>query len=350
MSQPVMVYLPAAEIATYADGDAGRPWIVISNSLGATHAMWEPQLDLLTKHYRVLRYDTRGHGKSSAPPAPYALDELTGDVLGILDHHGIETADMIGLSLGGTTMMRFATAHPERVKKLVICDASAETEPADLDRWDRRIAQVTAQGTPSLGDELLGRWYTPAFREARPDAMAWSLEMLAEVSATGYAGCAAALKNIHLTQGLRSLKRETLYISGMQDGQTPVKMAQLADITPSARFHGIDPGAHFPNVESPDQFQHGAERLPQPLTGCRLPAGQREFPIREPGQQQDLHLPVPAGKDRHADQQHDEAERLLDRPGIRLEPAQAFGEIAPAEHDRPLSGSPYRARKPMSRE
>jgi len=254
MSQPIMVSLPSVEIATYVDGEEGRPWIILSNSLGAIHAMWEPQLELLTTSYRVLRYDTRGHGGSSAPPAPYILDDLVGDIIGILDHYGIDSADMLGLSLGGTTMMRLATAHPERVRKLVICDASAETESADLDRWDRRIAQVMSEGTLSLGDELLERWYTPAFRDARPDIMAWSLEMLGRVSATGYAGCAAALKDVHLLRDLPALRIETLLISGKQDSQTPVKMAQMADIIPGARFAAIDPGAHFPNVESASLF------------------------------------------------------------------------------------------------
>lgn len=254
MPEPVMVSLPSVEIATYVDGDESLPWIVLSNSLGATHAMWEPQLDMLSKSYRVLRYDTRGHGKSSAPPAPYSLDDLVADVIGSLDHHGVESADVLGLSLGGTTMMRLATTHPQRVRKLVVCDASAETEPADLGRWDRRIAQVQSQGTSSLGEELLGRWYTPAFRETRPDVMAWSLEMLATVSATGYAGCAAALKDVHLRDGLRALGCETLYISGAQDGQTPMKMADLSEITPGARFHEINPGAHFPNIESAAAF------------------------------------------------------------------------------------------------
>jgi 3-oxoadipate enol-lactonase len=249
-----MVSLPSVEIATYVDGHEDRPWIVLSNSLGATHAMWEPQLDLLSKGYRVLRYDTRGHGNSSAPHAPYSLDDLVGDVVGLLNHYDIESADMLGLSLGGTTMMRLAAVHPQRVKKLIVCDASAETEPADLDRWDRRIAQVSLQGTQSLGDELLARWYTPAFRDARPDVMAWSLDMLAKVSASGYAGCAAALKDVHLTRCLRTLTSETLYISGAQDGQTPVKMAHLAEITPAACFHSIDPGAHFPNIENVRAF------------------------------------------------------------------------------------------------
>jgi 3-oxoadipate enol-lactonase len=256
MSQPIMVSLPSVEIATYLDGEEGRPWIVLSNSLGATHAMWEPQLELLTANYRVLRYDTRGHGRSSAPPAPYSLGDLVGDVIGILDHHRIDSADMLGLSLGGTTMMRLAIAHPERVRKQVICDASADTEPADIDRWDRRIAQVMSDGTSSLGDELLGRWYTQAFRDAHPDIMAWSLEMLGRVSATGYAGCAAALKDIHLLQGLPSLQAQTLYISGAQDGHTPAKMADMAEITPNAQFMAIDPGAHFPNVESAVLFNH----------------------------------------------------------------------------------------------
>jgi 3-oxoadipate enol-lactonase len=249
-----MVSLQDVQIANYVDGRSDRPWIVLANSLGATHAMWDPQVEFLSAKYRILRYDARGHGLSSTPTAPYDIDGLVGDIIGIMDEHGIETADFLGLSLGGTTVLGLALAHPERVNRLIVCDASAETEAADMERWDRRIKQVSDGGTASLGTELLARWYTEAFRNARPDIMDWSLDMLGQTTATGYAGCAAALKNIHLLEQLPSLKKPALYISGQEDGQTPIKMAFMRDMSPNGKLALIDPGAHFPNVESPADF------------------------------------------------------------------------------------------------
>ncbi|HEV7873673.1 MAG TPA: alpha/beta fold hydrolase, partial [Enterovirga sp.] len=121
-----MVEIAGGRLFTRVDGEDVRPWLVLSNSLAADHTMWDPQIPLLTKRYRVLRYDTRGHGRSDAPPAPYSFDDLVGDVRAVMDHYRVERAAYMGLSLGGMTGLGLALAHPDRLSALVCCDARAD--------------------------------------------------------------------------------------------------------------------------------------------------------------------------------------------------------------------------------
>ena len=123
------VSVGGVDIATYVNGEQGRPWIVVSNSLAANSSSWDHQLSLLTKTFRVLRYDTRGHGRSSALEGPYTFAHLTGDVLALMDHYEIEKANFLGLSMGGMTGLGLAIDHPSRVTRLICCDARSDALP-----------------------------------------------------------------------------------------------------------------------------------------------------------------------------------------------------------------------------
>ena len=166
------VSLSGVDIATYVDGEPGRPWIVLSNSLAADSSSWEHQLSLLTQNFRVLRYDTRGHGRSSVPEGPYTFEHLTGDVLGLMDHYGIEKADFLGLSMGGMTGLGLAIDHPSRVTRLICCDARSDAPPPFVDNWTARIASVESAGNMApVAAFNKERWFTPAFIASHPQVI-----------------------------------------------------------------------------------------------------------------------------------------------------------------------------------
>ena len=138
-------------------------------SLASDHSSWDDQLSLLTQNFRVLRYDTRGHGRSSAPEGPYTFEHLTGDLLGLMDHYGIEKANFLGLSMGGMTGLGVAIEHPSRIARLICCDARSDAPPPFVDHWTARIASVeSACNLEPVAAFNKGRWFTPAFITSHP--------------------------------------------------------------------------------------------------------------------------------------------------------------------------------------
>src|SRR6056297_1211085 len=154
------------------DGPKGAPWVLLSNSLGADLAMWDGQMDLLTRKYRVLRYDQRGHGLSDAPDGPYSFDTLEADALAIMDHHEVDKADWIGLSMGGMTGMGLAIHNPERFGRMVVADARSVATDAYKQMWDQRVEAIQAGGVEAVVEGSLGLWLTEEFRAANPDVTA----------------------------------------------------------------------------------------------------------------------------------------------------------------------------------
>ena len=150
-----------ARLSARIDGQQGKPWLLLSNSLAADLHMWDDQIDVLTPTHRVLRYDTRGHGSSTAPQGPYDFDLLVADMPAVLDHAGPETADVMGLSLGGMTVLGMALAHRGRVGRLVVCDARADNPLAFIARWDDRITAIAEGGMQAIVEGTLSRWFSP---------------------------------------------------------------------------------------------------------------------------------------------------------------------------------------------
>mgnify|MGYP000648664908 CR=1 FL=1 len=150
-----------SEIAlnTRVDGPRDRPWLVLSNSLGADLSMWDPQIPLLTKRYRVLRYDTRGHGQSDVPPGPYSLDDLVRDVRELFLAFGIQRASFMGLSMGGMTGLGLATLHPERIERVICADARADAPKEFKAMWDKRIATIEHGGLEAIVDGIMAMWF-----------------------------------------------------------------------------------------------------------------------------------------------------------------------------------------------
>jgi 3-oxoadipate enol-lactonase len=250
------VSVSGVDIATYVDGEPGRPWIVLSNSLAADHSSWDGQLSHLTRNFRVLRYDTRGHGRSSAPEGPYRFEHLTGDVLGLMDHYGIENADFLGLSMGGMTGLGLAIDHASRVTRLICCDARSDAPPPFVDNWTARIASVeSASSMEPVAAFNKERWFTPAFIASHSQVIDKTIAMILATSTRGYVGCARALQKLDYKRHLGRIKCPTLFVCGAQDAASPpAVMQEMTGLVPSAALKLVDPGAHLCNIENPEAF------------------------------------------------------------------------------------------------
>jgi 3-oxoadipate enol-lactonase len=232
-------------------GPADAPPLVLSNSLGADLRMWDPQAEALSERFRLIRYDTRGHGGSPVPDGPYTIDHLGQDVVALLDELEIERAHFAGLSLGGMTGMWLAINAPERLDRLVLVCTSANLGPAET--WRERAETVRAQGTEAVADAGVGRWLTERFRQERPDRARWLRDMIAATPDSGYAACCAVIEHMDLTAGLAGISAPTLVVAGAQDPSTPPEHAErIAAEIPRARLEVLDPAAHLANVEQPE--------------------------------------------------------------------------------------------------
>jgi 3-oxoadipate enol-lactonase len=208
---------------------AGAPVLVLGNSLGTTGELWRPQLAALAARFRLLRYEHRGHGGSPAPPGPYTIAGLGADVLRLLDESGIETAHYCGVSLGGMVGMWLAVNAPDRIGALALCCTSAYLPPAQM--WAGRAALVRSAGMASISQQIVGRWFTPAFAARHPGVAAgFVATMERRVVPEGYAGCCEA-------------------IAGADDPATPPWYgAAIASAVPGARLRVIRGAAHLANV------------------------------------------------------------------------------------------------------
>ncbi|NNF89958.1 MAG: 3-oxoadipate enol-lactonase [Boseongicola sp.] len=240
---------------TEIDGERDRPWIVLSNSLGADLSMWDPQIEALTPTHRVLRYDTRGHGGSDAPEGPYSLDGLVGDVIDLMDHFQIESAAFMGLSMGGMTGLGLALDHPDRVSRVVCADGRADAPEPFRAMWDQRIAAVRDGGLEAVVEGTLASWLTPDWRDANPEATARLRHMLLGNSPEGYIACCQALKGLDYLKRLGEVTVPVLYVGGSEDkGAPPEVMRAMASATPGATYHEIPGAAHVANINQPGAF------------------------------------------------------------------------------------------------
>lgn len=239
------------------DGPEGADWIILSNSLATDMRLWDAEVEFLSQTMRVLRYDTRGHGKSSAPKPPYTFPQLCTDLVALMDHLSIAKADILGISLGGMTALAMAQSHPDRVNRVLCCDARADAPDPYKAIWDGNIARLHDANVAALCEGTLARWFTAGYladpvNKPKLDVVR---DMFNATAADGYEGTARCLQSLDLFGGLAGVTHETLYVTGDQDMAAPVAVMQaMDDATPNATFHVISDAAHLSNLEQPDQF------------------------------------------------------------------------------------------------
>ncbi|OBF28016.1 3-oxoadipate enol-lactonase [Mycobacterium sp. ACS4331] len=238
--------MSAAEVHAVVTGRADGPVVVLANSLGATHHMWDAQLDMLNERFRVVRYDTRGHGASPVPDGPYSIDDLADDVVGLLDRLGVERAHLVGLSLGGMTAMRVAARNPERVDRMVVLCTAAYLPPAH--GWSQRAATVRADGAGAVAEAVVQRWFSQDF----DGALTYWRDMVAGTPAEGYAACCEAIAELDLRQDLSAITAPTLAIAGADDPATPpARLEEIVAAVPGSRLLVVEHAAHLANAEQP---------------------------------------------------------------------------------------------------
>lgn len=241
------------EIHYEQSGREGAPHLVFSNSLGTNLGMWDAQAAALAGEFRILRYDSRGHGRSAAPAGDYSIAMLADDLIGLLDHLGITTFSYCGLSKGGMVGQWLGTHHGERIGRLILCNTSSHMAPPAA--WNERIAAVTSGGMTAVVDAVVDRWFTPEFQKSQPGEVARVRAMILETPPQGYAGCCAAIRDMDQRETIRSIAVPTLVIAGGRDPATPVASGRLiAETIPEAKLHVIEDAAHLSNIEGRNEF------------------------------------------------------------------------------------------------
>jgi 3-oxoadipate enol-lactonase len=236
-------------------GKEGAPVVVLSHSLGTSLEMWNPQIAALEQHYRVLRYDTRGHGDSGAPAQNYSLDQLGEDAVSLLDVLGIDGVHFVGLSMGGMIGQYFALNHGNRLRSFILCDTAALIPPEAQPVWQERIDTARENGLAALVESTLQRWFTPPYLDQNPPEVQLIRKLFLSTPLAGYIGCSEAIRNLDYLGRLAEIKIPTLIIVGRDDPGTPVAAAQAMHkrITDS-KLVVLDSAAHLSNVEQSEAF------------------------------------------------------------------------------------------------
>ena len=236
------------------DGPDSAPWIVFSNSLATTTAMWDEQAAALKTSYRVLRYDQRGHGGTDVPAGRYPFDTLLADALGLLDALRIDKAHFAGLSMGGATALGLAERHASRLDRVIVCDSPCQSTPQSAQQWEERIAVAQKQGIEALVEPTVGRWFPPDTVAKNPPHLDKVRAMIRTTPVNGFIGCAAALADHNYASAVATVKRPVLFIVGEKDGATPAAMRKLHEKLAGSRFVELAGAGHISNMDRPVEF------------------------------------------------------------------------------------------------
>jgi 3-oxoadipate enol-lactonase len=243
------------EVNYEVHGKEGAPWLVLSHSLACSVRMWDPQIAALKDQYRILAYDTRGHGASSAPKGAYTLELLADDLHFLLRELKIEKVHFCGLSMGGMIGQTYALRYPGALRSLTLADTTSRYPAEAWPLWQERIATAQAKGMAPLAQATLERWFTEPFRRSNAGAVDAIRKLILATPVAGYAGCCHAIPKINLTARLREIKCPILVIVGEQDPGTPPSMArEIHENAPGSTLVVLPQAAHLSNLEQPEGF------------------------------------------------------------------------------------------------
>ncbi|QPM90468.1 alpha/beta fold hydrolase [Pseudooceanicola algae] len=247
--------MTSIQLHSSVHGAADAPVLLLLNSLGATEAMWEAQIPLLSGHYRVITCDTRGHGQSPAPEGPYAFSDFVDDALAVLDAHGVEKASVLGLSLGGMTALGLGLNHPDRIERIVCCAARSDAPEPFVQSWHTRLAKLDEGGVEAVWNGTVGFWLSEETRAAHPEREAALRDGFLRTSPTGYRGCAHALMELDYLRHLGKMTVPALFVSGENDGgASPATMEEMAAACPGSQYACVSGAKHVINVDRPQDF------------------------------------------------------------------------------------------------
>jgi len=236
------------------------PWITLSHSLACDSSMWDPQMALLKQKFKVLRFDTRGHGQSDAPEGDYTLDQMADDVHGLFGALGITRTHWMGLSMGGMIGQAYALKYPGVFASMVLADTTSRRPPNAAAMWGERIQIAKTQGMAALAEPTLARWFTDPYRAAHPEVMAAIGRVIRNTPAAGFAGCGAAIAKIDFTDRLKEIQCPVLVLVGDQDHGTPVAASEaIRDNLPGAQMMVIPSASHISNVEQAGVFNQAID-------------------------------------------------------------------------------------------
>jgi 3-oxoadipate enol-lactonase len=251
-----VIHSDGCPIHVEVDGPETAPVLMLSNSLGVDLSMWAPQVAPFSRHFRLVRYDRRGHGRSGVTPGPYTMEQLARDDLAIMDGLGVAKANFCGISMGGMVGQWLGAFAPERIEKLVLSNTTSFYPLKDP--WNDRIKAVRGGGVAVVADAVLGLWFTKEFHAREPATVKRFRDMLVSNPIEGYVGCAAAVRDMDHRDILAKIKAPTLVIAGRHDGSATVEAAEfIRDRIAGAKLEILD-AAHISNVERADAFNAAA--------------------------------------------------------------------------------------------
>lgn len=247
-----MIQSNGAKLNAQIEGPENAPVLMLCNSLGTDLHMWDDQVPAITRHFRLLRCDRRGHGKSGAPKGPYNMEMLGRDALAVMDGMGVQKANWCGLSMGGMVGMWLGANAPERVDRVVLSNTAAYM--ADKQIWNGRFKTVRDGGMAAIADGTMERWFTKSFRERAPQAVARLKQMVLDTPVEGYIGCGEAVRDMDHREIIRKITAPTMVIAGRQDPGTTVEAAEfLRDRIPGSKLVVLE-AAHISNVEQAQAY------------------------------------------------------------------------------------------------
>lgn len=242
----------------FDDSGGPEPTLVLCHALGADRSMWDRLAMEYQGERRIVRFDHRGHGQSDAPPGPYTMADLGGDVITLANLLSLDVFDLCGISMGGLVGIWVASLHPDRVRRLIL--ANTATKIGTTGYWNDRIATIEGGGIDAVGDTVVERFFSPQWRESHSDETQSAREVLGAVDTTGYIGCCAAIGDADFRDSVSSINAPTLVVGGRHDVSTPLEnQEELARAIPDAQLVILDAG-HFSNVESPEEFNAAIRR------------------------------------------------------------------------------------------